>query len=333
MYSPQEAKGFWVYLEQESWKFLDVSLELLAKARELADRKKTGLTGIILGNNIKELAKEAIAFGCDSVIVAEHPLLETYLTESYTKVINDLVLKEKPDTFLIGATRDGTDLAGRLAVRLRTGLNAHCTELEIDDNGLLVGWVPGFGGGIAAGIKCEKRRPQISTVKAGVFPKAVYNSVRQGKIETAQVNISQNDITSRVLERIPISKIDISKSELIIAVGRGTEGKLELIKKLSGLLNSRTGLPVEIGGTRVATDFGWIEKDRMIGQTGTMTKPKLAICFGISGATQFTIGVDKAGVIVSLNSDESAPIFESSDYYIHDDLFKVLPLLVEELNK
>jgi electron transfer flavoprotein alpha subunit len=321
----EEAKGVWVYIEHENNEIEPVSLELLGKGREIADKKNTELVGILLGDKVKDLANEIIARGADKVIVVEHPYLKTYTTGPYTKVISELIVSKKPDIFLFGATRNGVDLAGRAAVRVRTGLNAHCTELEINEKGLLIGWVPGFGGGIAAGIKCENHRPQMSTVRPGIFRALEPDRTRKGEIEEVKVELTESDCTTTVIEQKLLTQVDISKAERIVAIGGGVQGKLELVKELANLLHA------EIGATRVATDAGWVEKERMIGQTGVTTRPKLVICLGISGATQFTIGIDKAETVIAINIDEGAPIFDHADYYIVDDLFKILPELVKEL--
>lgn len=328
LYKPEEARGIWVYLEQQAGKLEGVSLELLGKARELADEAKMPLLGALLGHQVGDLAKEAIACGADEVIVADAPVLTQYRTDPYTRVVAQMVRDHKPDIFLLGATPDGRDLAGRLGVRLRTGLTADCTALWLrEGTSLLEAQVTGFGGGITADIECEYHRPQMATVRPGIFQAAEPDPARKGAITPVAVSVPQEDERVQVVERVTSEGVDITKAKVIIAGGRGIRGDWQLLEALATLLGG------EIGATRVAVDEGWIGRDRQIGQTGLVTKPDLAICLGISGASHFTVGVEKAGMVVSINTDAEAEIFEHSDYGSVEDIFQVLPPLVEELRK
>ncbi len=323
--APQEAKGIWVYLEQEQGELEGVSLELLGKARELADDLSATVTGILLGYPVKQLAEQAIAGGADEVLVAEHPDLQIYSTDPYTKVVTAAAREENPDIFLLGATPYGRDLAGRLAVRLQTGLTADCTGLSIDqEKKLLVGDVVGFGGGIVATILCPKRRPQMFTVRPGIFA-APEPQKRRGKVRELPVEITEDDKRVKLLERVREAGLDITKAKYLVCAGRGVRGELGLIEELAKLIGA------EIGATRPACDAGWLERDRQIGQTGVVTKPRLAIVCGISGAIHFTVGIEDAEAIVAINNDPEAGIFESADYCIVDDLFAVLPPLIESI--
>lgn len=319
------AKGIWVYLEQEQGEFEGVSLELLAKARELADELSTTLTGVLLGYPVRQLADEAIARGADEVLVAEHPDLQIYSTDPFTKVVTAAAREYNPDIFLLGATPYGRDLAGRLAVRLQTGLTADCTGLKIDpEKKLLVGDVVGFGGGIVAGILCPDARPQMATVRPGIFA-AAEPQKRQGKVRELPVEITEDDKRVKLLERVREAGLDITKAQYLVCAGRGIRGELGLVEELAQLLGA------EIGATRPVCDAGWLERDRQVGQTGVVTKPKVAIVCGISGAIHFTVGIEDAEAIVAINNDAEAPIFESADYCIVDDLFAVLPPLIESI--
>jgi electron transfer flavoprotein alpha subunit len=324
-YPANQASGLWVFLEQQDGDLEPVSLELLGKARQLADESHQAVTGVLLGDRVGHLAASVTALGADQLLVAEHPLLQHYTTDPYARVVGDLILERKPDSLLLGATPNGRDLAGRLAVRLRTGLTADCTELTLDPDGLLLGQVTGFGHGILAGILCPEHRPQMVTVRPGVFPRPEPQPRGRGRIRHVEVNLSQADAPVRVIEHATARGGDISTADCLVVGGRGGGGDFEMLSRLASLLGA------EVGASRVAVDAGWIDHEAMIGQTGYVTRPKLAIVCGVSGAMQFTVGIQDAETVVAINSDQDAPIFESADYCIVDDLFQVLPSLIEAL--
>jgi len=327
-YSPEEASGIWVYLEHGDGKLEGVSLELLGRARELAKETGERLTGLLLGEGLEPLAEEAIAAGADHVLLAEHELLGLYTTEPFTKVVTGLIVEQHPDVLLLGATTNGRDLAGRLAVRLRTGLTADCTDLSIDrKSGLLLGEVTGFGHGILATIECPVHRPQMATVRPGVFPRPVADPAHTGKIERVDVSLSESDRPVRVIKQTSRRAADVTQAERLVIGGRGMEGDFALLKRLAKAVRA------DIGATRVAVDQGWVREDRMIGQTGSVTRPKLAIICGASGAMQFTVGIQDSETIVAINSDPEAPIFEMADYCIAEDAFQVIPALIEALHR
>ena len=327
LYGPDEATGVWVYLEHEDGELLGVSLELLGKGRELADDQGSQLTGFLLGDNVRPLARQAIAHGADGVLLADHPLLDPYTNDAHTLIAARMILELKPDIMLLGATYNGRDLAGRLAVRLRTGLTADCTDLTLDpDTGLLlVGEVAGFGGGIVATIKCRENRPQMATVRPGVFAIPEPDPERTGAIAPFEADIFPEDVRVRVVERVTADITDITQAPVIVAAGAGTRGDFTLLQELADILGG------ELGVTRVAVDNGWASIDRQIGQTGYVTRPRLAIVAGISGALQFTVGIDQAGTVLAIDLDPEAPIFESADCGVVGDLFDVLPPLLKEV--
>lgn len=327
-YGPEVASGLWVYLEQEGGRLEGVALELLGKGRELAALRGTPLTGLLMGHGVGEAAEAAIAHGADHVLAADHPLLATYTTDACTSVVARLILERKPEIILLGATPNGRDLAGRLAVRLRTGLTADCTGLALEEGtGLLVGEVTGFGGGIMASIRCARHRPQMATVRPGIFPPPAPDPARTGTVERVAVALSREEVKTRVLERVRHEGVDITRARVIVAGGRGVKGDFAPLTELARLLGG------EVGASRVACDLGWIGRDRQIGQTGFVTRPKLAIVCGISGATQFTVGIKGAGYVVAINSDPEAPVFEEADLCVVDDLFPVLEALIAELRR
>jgi electron transfer flavoprotein alpha subunit len=315
--------GLWVYAEREG-SFLPVSLELMGKARELADRLGVELTGVTVGHDggaVGQLQR----FGPDHVLELSHPLLATYDAKAYTTALSAELRKLKPSTLLLGATRNGQDLAGRLAIRMRTGLTAHVTAIELDDRRNLVGWVPGFGGGIEAGVCCPVRRPQMITVRPGVFPLPA-SGAPTGDATTVVPELSEKDVGSRRISFEPKgSTVDLTRSGVIVVGGRGTGGDFARIEKLAHLLGG------EVGATRAATDAGWVERDRMIGQTGVITHPKLALVLGVSGAVQFTVGIDRANTVVAVNRDPAAPIFDHADLGIVGDLGPVVDSLLRVL--
>ncbi len=325
-YGPREARGVWVHLEHEDGALDSVSQEILGRARRLADQRREPLTAVLMGAHVGDAAFEGISLGADEVLVADHPLLDPYTTAPHAKVLARLVGQRKPDILLLAATPDGRDLAGRLAVRLRTGLTADCTDLRINpESGLLVGEVTGFGQGILATIECPAHRPQMATVRPGVFPRPAPDPARKGSVEKVAVELAEADRPVRVMRRSLKRGVDITQAERLVIAGRGLGGDLALIKRLARLLDA------EIGGTRVAADAGWVGHDRMVGQTGSVTHPKLALVCGVSGAFQFTVGIADAGIVIAINSDRDAPIFDVADYCIVDDVFQVLPRIIEGL--
>lgn len=325
-YSPKDAKGIWVWIEHDGAALQGVSLELIAKGRDLAKSAKEPLVGLMIGDGIGDLAKEALKYGLDELVLIEDPKLKTYTIDAYTDVATQAVLDGKPNVLLIGATPDGRDLAGRIAVRTQTGLTADCTNLEMkkDDKAQLLGEVTGFGGGVAAMIACLKHRPQMATVRSGVFEPAKAGAAK-GKVRRFKAKVDASKIRSEILDRHIEEGVDLTKAEKLVIGGRGLQGNTDALNELARLLDA------EVGASRVATDNGWIDKERMIGQTGVVTRPKLAVVFGVSGAMQFTVGITAADTVVAVNTDKEAPIFEASDYCVVGDLHKVLPHLIKEL--
>jgi electron transfer flavoprotein alpha subunit len=325
-------RGIWVYLEHEGGRLESVSLELLGKARVLADVAGEPLTGLILGAGTPALAAEAARYNVDEIITIDHPLLEPYTTDACLQAAHRAITQGEPNILLLGATPNGRDLAGRLAVRLRTGLTADSTAMEIQpgDTGaiLLCCEVTGFGGGIAAIIACKTRRPQMATVRPGVFPPPQPGEPRPNlRITKIPVSIHPETVRTRIIERKLESQGDLTRAKRLVIGGAGVRGQFALLEKLAQAIGA------EIGATRVAVDHGWITKEAMIGQTGYVTRPKVALACGVSGALQFMVGIQDAETVIAINSDPEAPIFEQADYCITEDLFQILPPLIEEVNK
>jgi electron transfer flavoprotein alpha subunit len=323
-------KGIWVFAEQEEGCLSEVSLELLGAARLLSEKKRTQVSAVLLGHGVQSLSDPLLAHGADRVWLADHPALEKYLTLPYTRVIANLILAQKPDIFLLPATSLGSDLAPRLAARVCTGLSAHCTNLDINERGELMQVVPAFGGKVMATILCQKHRPQMATVRPGVFRKRPAQS-RDGGVERVPVEIPAEDLKQKVIdvhwERGPAQTIE--EAEVVVAggagIGNAEDGKW--VERLAGVLNGA------VGGTRPPLDEGWISEGQMIGQSGKTIRPKLYIGIGISGVIQHTVGIQDAKVIIAVNKDPKAALFQTADLGVVADFKAIVPLLIEGLNK
>ncbi|SEF85532.1 electron transfer flavoprotein alpha subunit apoprotein [Caloramator fervidus] len=320
----------WVIAEQRDGNLQKVSLELLGKGKELANKLGTNLVAVLAGYEIEKLAKTLIRYGADEVLVLDHILLKNYTTDGYTKAIEKVVKCKNPEIILIGATNIGRDLGPRLAARLKTGLTADCTGLDIDENSKnLLMTRPAFGGNLMATIECPNHRPQMATVRPGVFPLPCPDEKREGKIQKIEVDLKEKDIRT-VVEKIVKSledKVDITEAKVIVSGGRGLGSKegFELLKELASLLGG------VVGASRAAVDSGWIGKDHQVGQTGKTVRPKLYIACGISGAIQHLAGMQDSEYIIAINKDENAPIMSIADLAIVGDLYKVIPELINEI--
>ena len=316
--------GVWVYAERRGNAFRPVSLEILGRAREVAEGLGEPLVALTAGQD-EGVGDELAQYGADQVVVIAHPLLSRYDTRVFTGLLERELRAHSPSVLLLGATRDGQDLAGRLAVRLRTGLTAHVTSLEVASDHRLVGWVPGFGGGIEAGITCPDRQPSIVTVRPGVFPMPTPGP-GGGAVRVVRPSLDEAEFGSRRIAFEPNGDaVDLTRSDVLVVGGRGTGGDFARLQRLAHLIGG------EVGATRVAADAGWVEHERMIGQTGVVTRPKVVIVLGASGAVQFTVGIDKAGYVIAVNRDPEAPIFEAADLGIVGDLAPIVDQLVKDL--
>jgi electron transfer flavoprotein alpha subunit len=319
-------RGVMVYLEQTAGRFEKVSLEMLGKAQELAEQLSTQTTGVVLGHNVGELAEEAIQYGADGVLVADSKALENYTTEAFSNLMGKIVAEKKPEVLLLGATHDGRDLAGRLAVRLNTGLMAHAVQVNVEkDTKLLVCGVPGFGGSLVAICKCPKSRPQMATVRPGIFPIPRRDPKRQGSVEQVPVDLA--GIRTRVIERSVKDSVDVTKADTVIIAGRGAEAQLEQVRKFAESVGGVVGV------TRPLADKGLAVRDSQIGSTGCAVSPKLAIVLGASGAAHFVSGIREAKTVVSINKDANAAINAYADYIVVDQIEKVLPVLMRKFKK
>ena len=322
-------QGVWVFAEQRHGELQKVSLEILGESRRLANELGVKLTAVLLGNNIGHLANKLGEYGADEVLVADHVELENYTTDGYTKVLCDLVNDKKPGMFFIGATFIGRDLGPRVAARLRTGLTADCTSLAVEvENGALLATRPAFGGNIMATIACPNHRPQMATVRPGVFSRLTEKNY-DFTVENVEVKLEASDIRTTILEIVKANKevLDISEAKVIVSGGRGV-GSKENFSLLQELADTLGGV---VGGSRGAVDKGWIERDYQVGQTGKTVRPRIYIACGISGAIQHVAGMQESDMIIAINKDETAPIMKVADYAIVGDLNKVIPEMISEL--
>lgn len=326
----KEYKGVWVFAEQRDGNLQKIALELVGKGREIADKLGEKVTAVLLGYEVGDLSKSLISHGADEVLVADHYLLKEYTTDAYTKVICDLINEKKPEIMFIGATFIGRDLGPRVAARVKTGLTADCTGLDIDPetNNLLM-TRPAFGGNLMATIECANHRPQMSTVRPGVFSVPAVKADNQGKVENVKVSLVDDDIRAKVVKIVKSmkDKIDITEAKVIVSGGRGV-GSKEGFAVLRELASALGGV---VGGSRAAVDSGWIEKDYQVGQTGKTVRPSLYIACGISGAIQHLAGMQESDYIIAINKDSSASIMGVADLAVTGDLFKIIPEMISEI--
>ena len=328
-----KTKDLWVYIEtKEDGSAKSVGLELLNPGRDLADKQGGKLVAIVIGSGVDQAVSDASAHGADQVIVVDGPEYKNYTTDAYTAALYHLIEKYGPTTLLIGATPDGRDMGPRLACRIKTGLTADCTGLDIDPDSGNVAWTrPAFGGNLMATILCPDHRPQIGTVRPGVFKKSAPGDAK-AEIIREEFHVAPEQIRTELLEVIREAAgelVDLEGADIIVSGGRGVGGPegFAPVKALADVLGAT------VGASRAAVDSGWISHAHQVGQTGKTVAPKLYIACGISGAIQHLAGMSGSDCIVAINKDPDAPIFDVADYGIVGNLFEVLPALTEEIKK
>lgn len=321
-------KGIAVYVDHVEGDIHPVTMELIGKARELAAVVNFPVYAVFLGHNITEKAQELLHYGVDEVFIYDYAELKDFRIEPYTAAFEDFVNKVKPSSLLVGATTVGRSLAPRIAARFRTGLTADCTILEMKNNTDLVQIRPAFGGNIMAQIICPNTRPQMATVRYKVMNAPARSAEKSGKITTCTID------TAKLSSNIEVLKVthkeaeaSISDAEVIVAVGRAlkSEKDMAMIQELADLLGA------QIAGTRPLVEAGWITAKQQIGLSGRTVKPKLIIALGISGAVQFTAGMNSSEFIFAINKDKSASIFNVAHYGIVGDMYEIVPTLIEEI--
>ena len=337
----EEYKGVYVFAQQVDNVINSIAFELIGKGKDLADTLGTEVTAVLVGSGVKELADELAEYGADRVIVVDDPQLKEYRTEPYAHALASVIEKYKPEIFLVGATAIGRDLGPRVSARIHTGLTADCTQLEIGDfpmnpipgkeqkhNQLLM-TRPAFGGNTIATIACPDFRPQMATVRPGVMQKRPKVEGAKANVEEFNPGFTPNKNYVEILDIVKAvsDTVDIMDAKILVSGGRGV-GSAENFKLLDDLA-------AVLGGTvscsRAVVDAGWKPKDLQVGQTGKTVRPNVYFAIGISGAIQHLAGMEESDLIIAINKDETAPIFDVADYGIVGDLNKIVPALTEKL--
>ena len=328
-----KTKDLWVFVEtNEDGTAKNVGIELLTPGKMMAGKQGGALVAVVIGCGADAAVQAASEHGADKVIVVDGPEYKHYSTDAYAIALVTLVEKYGPTSMLIGATNNGRDLGPRVSCRLKTGLTADCTALDIDEESGNVAWTrPAFGGNLMATILCPDNRPQIGTVRPGVFKKGEAVEAK-AEIIKEDIHVAESDIRTKVIELIremDSENVDLEGAEIIVSGGRGVGGPegFDTIKALADTLGAT------VGASRAAVDAGWIAHAHQVGQTGKTVGPKLYIACGISGAIQHLAGMSSSDVIVAINKDPDAPIFDVADYGVVGNLFEVLPVLTEEIKK
>ncbi|MCF0130604.1 MAG: electron transfer flavoprotein subunit alpha/FixB family protein [Pseudobutyrivibrio sp.] len=339
--SLEEYKGVFIYAQQVDNKLSGIAFELIGKGKELANDLGEKVTAVLVGSDVKGLATELAEYGADRVIVVDNPALKEYRTEPYAQALTAVINEFKPEIMLVGATAIGRDLGPTVSARVATGLTADCTSLEIGDfpmepkegveqkhNQLLM-TRPAFGGNTIATIACPDNRPQMATVRPGVMQKLPKEAGRTCEVVEFDAKLTENNKYVEILNIVKevAETVDIMEAKILVSGGRGV-GSADNFKLLDDLAAA-------IGGTvscsRAVVDSGWKPKDLQVGQTGKTVRPQVYFAIGISGAIQHTAGMEESDIIIAINKDETAPIFDVADYGIVGDLNKIVPQLTEAL--
>ena len=339
--SLEEYKGVAIFAQQVDNKLSSIAFELVGKAHELAADLGTDVTAVVLGSGIADLADKLGEYGADKVVVIDDPALETYRTEPYAQALTAYINEYKPEIMLVGATAIGRDLGPTVSARVKTGLTADCTSLEIGDfplqvregqeqkhNQLLM-TRPAFGGNTIATIACPDNRPQMATVRPGVMQKLDKVAGRKAEVINFNPEIKENNRFVEILNIVKnvATTVDIMDAKILVSGGRGV-GSAENFKLLDDLAEV---LGATVSCSRAVVDSGWKPKDLQVGQTGKTVRPQLYFAIGISGAIQHVAGMEESDIIVAINKDEDAPIFDVADYGVVGDLNKIVPKLTEEI--
>lgn len=329
-----KTKDLWVFIEtDDAGCARSVGLELLGPGRRLADQQQGKLVGVVIGHNTAAAQTSAAEYGADEIICVDAPEYGHYTTDAYTKAVCALVEQYGPTTMLIGATNAGRDLGPRVACRLNTGLTADCTALDIDEESGNMAWTrPAFGGNLMATILCPDHRPQLGTVRPGVFKKEQPQPGRTAPVLREDIRTAPEEISTELLEIIREAAgeiVDLENAEIIVSGGRGLGGPegFAPVRALASVLGAT------VGASRAAVDAGWIPHAHQVGQTGKTVGPKVYIACGISGAIQHLAGMSGSNVIVAVNKDPDAPIFNVADYGLVGDVHAILPVLTDLIKK
>ena len=320
-------------MEQTGGEPAKVSWELLGVGAQLAASLGVELSALVIGENVEHLCREAFAYGARKAYLVDAPVFRNYRTEAYLAACCHLIAKHKPEVILMGATGMGRDLAGAVATRVATGLTADCTGLAIDDKRNLMQTRPAFGGNIMATIMCDKFRPQMATVRPNVMPMPEHRQGAEGTIIREGFTVPEENILTKVIEIIRDTRgsghVDITGADFIVSGGRGMMAP-ENFAMLQELADELGGV---VGASRSAVDAGWMPQDRQVGQTGKTVRPKIYIACGISGAIQHLVGMQDSDMVIAINRDRHAPIFEVATYGIVGDLFRVVPAITKRIRE
>ena len=321
-------QGIWVYIEHSAGRVQRVGLELLHAGRELKAVTGEELTAVVIADQTGDLAEQIKPYGADRILAVDCPQCKEYSTDAYTQLLYDLICEYHPSTVLVGATENGRDFAPRVACRLKTGLTADCTALGIDEETGDVAWTrPAFGGNLMATILCSNTRPQIGTVRPGVFRAEQVGTAAQ--VARLEKNLPEQSIRTRIKELVHRERTPfrIGEADVIVSGGRGMKGpeNFPMLQELAELLGG------VVGASRAAVDSGWIDSSHQVGQTGSTVRPRLYIACGISGAIQHLAGMSGSDQIVAINQDPDAPIFKVAHYGLVGDLFEIVPALIQEI--
>ncbi len=341
------SKGIFVVIEQRSGKVQNVGLELVGEATRLKADLKDDVVAVLLGHGIEGEVEKLYHYGADKVILVDHPLLKDYVTEPYTKAVTEVIKEYDPEIMLFGASSIGRDVAPRVASRVRTGLVADTTGLRMaktqeeldkeasmgcaDPTRALLMTRPAFGGNIMATLMCPRTKPQMATVRPGVMKRIDKDESRKGELIKFDAHLTDADMNVEILEVVKADKksVDLTEAKLIVSGGRGIGGPqgFDLIRDVADALGA------EVGSSRACVDAGWIEKDRQVGQTGKTVRPDLYMACGISGAIQHVAGMENSELVIAINKNETAPIFEVSDLGVVGDVKVILPKLADAIRK
>lgn len=318
-----------VCLEQNGGSISGVSFEVLSEARKLADKLSYDLGAILIGSGVEEAAKNASKYGADKVFVADDEVLKEYRSEAYAKVVDKVVTDNSAEILLFAATQNGKDLAARFAAKAGTGLASDCTAIALNDDNNMVCTRPIYGGNVMIDLECPEKRPQMATIRPNSMERV--ECEKAGEVVKVELDFAEEDIRTIVKDVIEKAggEISLADASIIVTGGRGLgeASGFDLIREFAKTLGAA------VGASRAAVDSGWIEYEHQVGQTGKTVSPKLYIACGVSGALQHLAGMKTSDVIVAINKDEEAPIMSVANYGIVGDLYKVIPVMIEEINK
>ncbi|MDI6757209.1 MAG: FAD-binding protein [Endomicrobiia bacterium] len=329
---PSHYRGIWIYAEQRHGEISPVVYELISEARRLADKLGVKLSAVLMGDKIESKAKDLIYYGADKVYIFDDPVLAEFQDDPYSELLAKLIAEEKPEIVLMGATNIGRSFASRVAAKIRTGLTADCTALDVDvSTRNLLQTRPAFGGNIMATILTPSHRPQMATVRHKVFKPAAPEPSRKGEVVRKNVNHSELVVRTKFLKFVKdaSAKVNLADADIIVSGGRGL-GKPEGFKLLEELAEALGGA---VGSSRAAVDAGWIAYSHQVGQTGRTVSPKIYVACGISGQIQHLVGMNSSDIIIAINKDASSPMMKMASFALEGDIYEIVPALIKAIKE